>query len=164
MWRKSLEIREDHISKGMATRQVKNGEGLNPGTATKGKDNQFLNILVSKSRVTLGQALGTFIASFLGHWQCLLWGPAFFYLVPLLIFPGKAHMTFQAHPAFSPQVGLRTMACSEDAHVTRIYRSWVQWPTILFSSTSYSYQVASGATGLLRSQSAYLINPVSKIC
>lgn len=125
MWRKALEIREDRISKGMAILQVKSGEGLNLGSAAKGKDNRLLDISVSKSRVTLGHALGTSIASFLGHWQCLLWGPAFFYLVPLLLlFPGKAHMTFQAHPAFSSQVGLRTRACSEDAHVTRIYHSW----------------------------------------
>lgn len=57
MWRKALEIREDHISKGMATLKVKNGEGLNLGSATEGKDNGFLDISVRKSRVILGQAL-----------------------------------------------------------------------------------------------------------
>lgn len=54
MRRKALEIREDHISKGIAILHVKNGESLNFGSATKGKDNLFLNISVSKSRVTLG--------------------------------------------------------------------------------------------------------------
>lgn len=57
MWRKALEIREDHISKGMTTLQGESGEGLNLGSATKGKDNGFLDISVRISRVILGQAL-----------------------------------------------------------------------------------------------------------
>lgn len=56
MWRKALEITENHLSKGMAALQVESGEGLNLGSATEGKDNGFLNISVRKSRVIFGQA------------------------------------------------------------------------------------------------------------